>query len=356
MISLACVSVPPKAFFNVFDCLIKGRIGKGSYIQKFEEKFAESIGVKHAIAVANGTIADMIMLRALRYLNPDRDEVILPALTFIAQANSVVWAGLKPIFVDVGSDFQIDINQVRQLINERTLCVFPAHLLGNSSSAPADFFGDVFVLEDCCEAMGGKFMHHRLGTLGLAGSFSMFPSHTITTGEGGIIVTGNDRFAEICRSMRDHGKVGKDFDFEYFGINGKITNLQCAIGLELIDIIQEVNRIRRANVMFLNTYKPKSQTKRIDFFPTSPHCYPIVFENKETRDRALNIFGENDIECRKLMSCVPDTKPYVDMFGFYCEEFFHNAREFSQNGMYVPCHQNLKRKDLEKIGNVILQV
>jgi perosamine synthetase len=317
-------------------------LGRGKYVDQFEEKMAEYFHVNHAIALSNGTMADLVMLLTLKVMYPDRNEVILPAFTFVAQANAVVMAGLKPVFVDVNDEYQIDWTKVRT--NDKTLCVFPANLIGKFSG---EYLGtDIPMIEDCCESMGGDYCYKKFGTFGIAGAFSMFPSHTITTGEGGLIITNDPNFNEIARSIMNHGKWrSNDFDFKFFGINAKMTNMQAAVGCALVDRVDSVNIKRRKNVelynMLLGNY----------FFAEAPHCYPIIYDSFESREQALVTLRSHNIEARKLMGCIPDYNFYRDAFDI--KETFPMATRFASCGLFVPIHQNLKQSEIERICDVI---
>lgn len=336
MISLACADIPLKTYLNVFDCLRTSRIGRGKYVDRFEKLASEYFGVKHALAVSSGTLADIIMLSTLKEMHPGKTEVILPAFTFVAQANAVLWAGLKPVFVD-------EYHSIDELVNDNTLCYFPVHLLGLYGIT--NYKSDIPMIEDCCEAMGGNLEGRKFGTFGIAGAFSMYPSHTITTGEGGLIISDNDEFMAIARSIHNHGKWNtQDFDFRYVGINAKMTNLQAALGCELVKRIDKVNEARRKNVAIYNEYLGKS------FFATSPHCYPIVCEDKKTRDHVLEVLSANGVEARKLMGCIPDYEPYIKRFG---EQDFPFARKYANNGLFLPIHQQLTRNQIKYISNVV---
>ena len=238
MLQASSVEVPLSAYLRVLECLVTKRIGQGKFIAKFERKVCKLFGMKHCIATSNGTQADLTMLIALSEMYPDHKEVIMPALTFPAQSNAVLMAGLIPVFLEVTDNFVIDWNLVHP--NENTLCFFPTHLLGFSAEIPKDIIdGKISVLEDCCEAMLGYDKDGLFGTRGIAGAFSMFPSHLITTGEGGFIITNNDSFASVCRKIINHGKIGSDFDFSPFGTNSKWTNLSAAIGCSVIGKAEE---------------------------------------------------------------------------------------------------------------------
>jgi perosamine synthetase len=343
MISLATSDVNLKSYLNILDCLKTKRLGRGKYVSKFEEEMSDYFGSRHAIAVSNGTMADLVMLLTLKEIYPEKDEVILPAMTFVAHANAVVMAGLKPKFVDVTHEFTINWSKVSTNLL-KTLCIFPVHLLGRFAKMPGVL--DVPILEDCCEAMGGENYHKKFGTFGMMGSFSMFPSHTITTGEGGLIITDSDKCNEIARSIINHGKWrSDDFTFNYFGINAKMTNLQAAVGCSLVNQIDRVNRKRQENVRYYN------QLLDNDFKTDAPHCYPIIFNSQIERDVVLHKLKTEGVEARKLMGCIPEYEFYKARFGDMGT--FPVASKLANQGLFVPIHQNLSKKDIEKVCEVV---
>lgn len=346
MISLASANIPLKAYLNIFDCLWSERIGRGKYVDKLEAMACEYFGVRNCIAVANGTLADILVLSALkvRANDPNKNQVIFPALTFVAHTNAALWAGLHPIFVDVNDDYQMDMGQAKEAINKNTLAVFPAHLLGVECRLPKL---KVPILEDCCEAMGGSYLRAGMfGTAGLAGTFSMYPSHTITTGEGGLIITNDDKFAALIRSIHNHGKVAgsNDFNFQHIGINAKMTNLQAAIGCAVFKGIPEVNKKRRNNIAIYNAFLGNK------FNPSAPHCYPVIYKTEEDRDMALEVLALAGIEARKLMSCVPNL-PHYQALGYAGHNL--NAQRLASCGLFLPIHQKLSFSDIKRICDAL---
>src|SRR3990167_9744185 len=144
MVNLGTVNINPRTYELVKECLDGGRIGQSDMVEKFEREFAKFFSVKHAIAVCNGTMADTIALATLKYFFPEKKKVFVPALTFIAQVNSIYYNHLEPIFYD---------NLAEVEPNDETLCVFPVHLLGFPSQVPVG----IPVIEDACEALGSKW-------------------------------------------------------------------------------------------------------------------------------------------------------------------------------------------------------
>jgi len=224
MISLATSTVTKQVRDNVNAALDENRLGGGRFVTEFEDKVKSYMGAKHAIATCNGSMADIVALRVLAELNPDKEEVIVPALTFIAQTNAILINGLTPVFVDIKDDFQIDESKIK--LGENTLAVFPTHLLGKSQNIL--HLSGVPIVEDSCEAFG-------VWNGGDMATFSFFPSHTITTGEGGMIITNNDRYAELARKIINHGRRSDNildkFHFDHLGFNGKMSNIIAAIGV-----------------------------------------------------------------------------------------------------------------------------
>ena len=327
MISLASIHINNKVRANIRACLNEKRIGQGRFIKEFEQKVADYVGVKHAIAVCNGSMADIVELAVLKHLYPNRTEVIVPALTFIAQVNAVIINGLTPVFVDVGNDYQMK----RPEITDNTLCVMPANLLGKK----CDITGNV-ILEDSCEAFGIK--PRDMGT------YSFYPSHTITTGEGGMIVTDNDKYAELARIIKNHGRRGNDilnkFHFDIIGFNGKMSNISAAIGAAVMNDADDIIRKRKSNVALMNRLTGN------EFYAESPHAYPILCDN---RDEMLLKLEKSGIEARKLFSCLPTQEKAYEYMGYELGDF-PMAEDIGNRGLFVPIHQNLNEEDIKKIS------
>lgn len=354
MISLATTTITEEVKKNVAECLDTGRIGGGRFVKEFEDRVASLIGVKHAIAVNNGTMADMVAVAAAKAKRPEKTEVIVPAYTFVAQTNSVVINGLTPIFVDCDKNFQIDIKKVKVAVNENTLAIFGVHLFGANGNMEelkkiADE-NDVFLIEDTCEAFAGEVSGKKFGTIGDMGTFSFFPSHTISTGEGGMIITNDDEFASLCRKISNHSRrsdsILEKFHFDYVGFNGKMSNVLAAIGCGVVGLTDEVIEKRRANVRLYNALLNKY------WFASSPHCYPVLFNTREERDAMLVKLEENGIEGRKLFSSLPTQENVYKAYGFKMGDF-PNAEDFGNRGLFVPVHQGLTEEDIKKVCSVI---
>ena len=256
----------------------------GRFNDAFESRLADFLMVKHALTVNSGSSANLLAISALTSpelgkdaLRPG-DEVITVAAGFPTTVNPIIQNGLMPVFVDVDvPTYGISVSQVKKAITPRTKAIVAAHTLGN----PFDIDGvcriaednDLFLIEDCCDALGSTYHGKKVGAFGDISTFSFYPAHHITTGEGGAAVTNDKTMARIMESMRDWGRdchcpTGKDntcgrrfsmqlgdlpygYDHKYtyssLGYNLKMTDMQAAVGLAQTDHLDKFMRIRKSN-------------------------------------------------------------------------------------------------------------
>jgi dTDP-4-amino-4,6-dideoxygalactose transaminase len=343
MISLATTIINEKVRENIKNCLDEGRLANGRFVKEFEDKVTRYVGMKHAISTCNGSMANIVALAALYEKYPTKREVIVPALTFIAHPQAIVINGLKPIFVDIDRNFQIDTELVEEKINEDTLAIMPAHLLGKKCGIDALIELGVGIIEDCCEAFG-------ITPRGDFGTYSFYPSHTISTGEGGMIVTNDDELAELAKQIRNHGRKGNTildkFHFDIFGFNGKMSNLIAAVGDAVIDEADRVIKKRIENVAKLNAITGNKWEAE------SPHCYPVMYGSEKERDEKLIELESEGIEARKLFSSLPTQEKVYSHLGYKLGDF-PIAEEVGRSGLFVPIHQDLNDKDIRKIGSCL---
>ena len=235
----------------VMDCLKTGWISsQGKYIAEFEKAFSGFCGSRFGVATSNGTTALHLALLTLG-IGPG-DEVIVPALSFVASANVVVYVGAKPVFADVDEKtWTINPSLIRPLITEHTKAIIPVHLYGH----PADM-GPImklaeeyrlWVIEDAAEAHGAEYQGGKVGSLGHMGCFSFYGNKIISTGEGGMITTDNSEWVEKARMLRDHGmSKEKKYWHPVVGYNFRMTNIQAAIGMgQMTKIERFIERKRR---------------------------------------------------------------------------------------------------------------
>lgn len=242
-IPVAAPVIGEREIAYVTDAVRSGWVSSiGPYVDRFEESFAAYVGVRHAIAVSNGTVALHLALHTLG-IGPG-DEVIIPNLTFAATAHTVIQTGASPVLVDVEPDtWCLDPVAVRRAISTKTRAIMPVHLFGH----PADMTAinaiarehNLAVIEDAAEAHGATLDGKKVGALGMVAAFSFYGNKLITTGEGGMLTTDDDGLAARLRFLKDHGmSAERRYYHTELAFNYRITNLQAALGVAQLEQIE----------------------------------------------------------------------------------------------------------------------
>jgi perosamine synthetase len=247
MIPIARPDVGPEEAAAVAEVLASGMIVQGRKVAELEQRWAEYCGVKHAIAVSNGTVALMCIYAGLG-LEPG-DEVITVSHTFNATVSSILFTGATPIFVDIEPDtYLIDAARIEAAITPRTRAISPVHLFGlvadmDMITAIADRHG-LTVVEDACQAHGATFRGRRAGSFG-HGAFSLYGTKNMTTGEGGFVTTNDDGLADFIRLYRSQG-MRQRYHHEILGYNFRMTDIGAAIGLVQFEKLERNTARRQA--------------------------------------------------------------------------------------------------------------
>jgi perosamine synthetase len=241
----------PQEESYVLDAVRSGWISSlGKYVTQFEQEFAAFCGAAHGVSTSNGTTALHLAVHSLG-IGPG-DEVIVPALTFVASANAVAYVGARPVFADVDPvDWTLRVDEVERLITPRTRAILPVHLYGQMARmeeirALAATHG-LWVIEDAAEAHGAAIGGQRAGSWGTVAAFSFYANKVITTGEGGMLTTDDAALAARCRQLRDHAMPpAKRYWHDEVGFNYRLTNLQAAVGVAQMARIEEFIARKRA--------------------------------------------------------------------------------------------------------------
>jgi len=235
------------------EVLKSGVLTQGEKVKLFEKEFAKYIGVKHAVAVSNGTAALDTALKALK-IDPE-DEVITPAFSFIASSNCILYQGAKPVFADINArTFNIDPPEVLNKITAKTKAIICAHLFGQ----PADMKElketaedhKIALVEDAAQAHGAEYRRQKVGGIGTIGCFSFYATKNMTTGEGGMITTNDSELARRARLLRDHGQAEK-YRHVILGYNYRMPEVCAAIGLMQLRKLEVFNKKRMKNAGIL---------------------------------------------------------------------------------------------------------
>ncbi len=380
-IPFGTISITQGSKDSINKILDSGRVSSGKYVRQFEERFAKLIGVKEAVAVSSGTDADILALAVLHDFGAKRnDEIILPALSFVATGNAVLHARFKPVFVDVEREtLNIDVKKIEEKITEKTRAILPVHLMGK----PADIDAinkiakkyNLYVIEDAAEAYGAIYKGRDIGTLGDMAAFSTYLAHMVSTVEGGVVATNRPDFAEILRSLRSHGRAckckvctlnikggycpkrfqyGEDirFLFERIGYSSKMNELEAAVGLGNLDIYNEILEKRRKNLISLRKkfekFKPYLTTiKEGEDERIGPHAFPIIIQEGApfARKELVNFLEKNEIETRSLFSSMPTQCQGFSFLGYKLGDF-PNAEYIGTNGLHIGVHQDLNEEHI----------
>ncbi len=245
-VSVAEPILGEEEYETIKEVLDSGRFLQGPKVEKFEEKWASKVGVDHAIAVSNCTVAIQLSLKALG-LEPG-DEVIVPSLTFGSTATAVVHQACVPVFADIDPDiYTLNHTDIERCISDRTEAILPVHLYGHPAEMDeiceiADEH-DLAVIEDAAQAHGAIYKSQPVGSIGDIGCFSFYATKNITTGEGGIMTTDNDAIAEVLRMLRNHGMTNRDKHVT-LGYNYRMSELHAALGIPQIGRLDEFNQRR----------------------------------------------------------------------------------------------------------------
>ena len=256
MIPIAKPFIGDEEIKEVEAVLRSGFIAQGPKVAEFEEKFAEYIGTRHAIATSSGTTALHVALLCAGI--GKGDEVITTPFSFAATANSVLYTGGKPVFVDIDpKTYNINAEQIEAAITDKTKAIMPVHLYGQ----PADMDRickiaedhDLKVIEDAAQAHGAIYHGRKVGSIGDMACFSFYPTKNITTGEGGIITTDDDAFDKDARAIRAHGESER-YEHVTLGYNFRMTDIAAAIGVVQLKRLEEFNEKRIENAEYLTEH------------------------------------------------------------------------------------------------------
>ncbi len=335
----------------------------GAFIDRFEQSFAKFCDAKHAVAVANGTVALHLALVA-KGIGPG-DEVLIPDLTFVATGSAVRHAGAEPVLVDVRpDDWCMDPDLVENAISPRTKAIIPVHLFGhparmNEIRGIAQRNG-LFVLEDAAEAHGATYHGKPVGSLGDAAAFSFYGNKLVTTGEGGAITTNDAEFAARVRFLKDHA-MSKERRYYHpdVGYNYRMTNLQAALGCAQLERYEQ---IRRSKDRLLNWYREAMQGLPISLNPIPPNggavCWLVAGLLPETTTYAQReglmhrLRSQHGIDTRPFFVPLSKNPPYAN-----CRRAQESrksvAEDLAERGICLPSSNSLAQEDVVRIAKCL---
>jgi perosamine synthetase len=348
---------------SVCGVLAASSLALGPKLKKFEQRLAEYIGVKYAVAVNSGTSGLHLLVRAFGI--KEGDEVITTPFSFVASANCVLFERAKPVFVDIDPlTLNIDPAKIEQAITPKTKAILGVDIFGY----PADWKKiqeiaqkhNLKIIEDSCEALGAEYDGIKCGNFGQAAVFAFYPNKQMTTGEGGMIVTNDSEIADHCRSMANQGREAKDgkwLEHIRLGYNYRMSDINAALGVAQLSRIDEIlekrNRVaERYNELLENEaeisvfYRGNGRDKRSWF------VYVVTLSkeySRRDRDSIIEKMGQNGIQCGNYFQCIHLQPFYKNSYG-YKEGLFPVAEFISGRTIALPFFNNITE---EEIGCVV---
>lgn len=357
--------------------LRSGRLSLGPNASAFEKQFADYVGGRHAVAVSSGTGALHLSIIAAGVR--EGDLVLTSPFSFVASANCILYERAVPIFVDVDPTTGVlDMARVERALDDlsgggeealpprlrdsgrtrRVRAILPVHVFGR----PVDMTSlmalarahDLAVIEDACEALGAAWSGRHVGTFGDAGCFGFYPNKQITTAEGGMIVTNDDKTAELCRSLRNQGRDPVDQSLSIrLGYNYRLSEIACAVGRVQLARLEEL-RERRAQVARwyekrlvgikrLACPAPSQPGARLSWF-----AYVVRFDDPCVRNSAMERLAAAGIPSRVYFRTIPLQPLYVDRFGYRVGDF-PNAERLSDTCLALPFSSVMQEPAVDRV-------
>lgn len=350
-----------------------GWLTMGEVTQSFERQFAEFLRVKHAIAVSSCTAALHLANRALD-IGPG-DEVICPALTFVAAANSIIYTGARPVFADIKSlnNFTVSPEDIERKITPRTKAIQVMHYAGY----PCDMepimdlakAHRLHVVEDCAHAPGAEYEGKKCGSIGEIACFSFFSNKNMTTGEGGIVTTNDDRLADRIRLMRSHGMTtltldrhkghAHSYDVVELGFNYRLDEIRAALGLVQLAKLEKNNEQRK---MIAECYRerltdiPLLESPFENFeHKSAHHILPILLDKHINRNRLMD-----EMRLKGIQTSIH--YPPIHLFSYYREQFKCGRGELpltedvSDRELTLPLYPSMDIEQVESVSSALREI
>ncbi len=350
-------------------------------VKQFEKEWSSWQGCKYSVFVNSGSSADLVMLDGIKeyYGFPDESEVIVPAVTWTTNITSVIQSKLRPVFVDINlNDLSFNYDAIEKAVTSKTKIILVTHLIG----LPADLGRiryiaekhNLIVLEDCCESHGAIYEGKKIGTHGLASTFSFYWGHHMTTIEGGMLCTDIEELNDLFVLKRSHGLAREldpskhhvykmkhpDIDFNFLflthGYNFRNTEFHATIGIEQLKHLDRYIEIRNANYEeFAKIISPIGNRIYIcNSKGISSFCLPFIFKDKKDKDLLQAKFRDEKIESRPVISGNLLRQPCFRGYGNYSD--FPNAEILHQQGFYIGNNQFVDGERLDALNRILKEV
>ncbi len=331
--------VTPLVYDYVKQVLDSNYLNEGELTSRFEQEIAKLAGTKHGVAVTSGTAAIFLALVAVGVGHGD--EVLVPDVTFIATANAVTMTGARPVLIDIDpATLNIDPESMQRAVTNRTKAIVPVHVSGRAADLRSitelsRSYG-LFVIEDAAEALMSSVKGKCLGTFGNAGCLSFSPNKTISTGQGGMILTDDDALHVRLRELKDQGRptrgTGGDDIHHSIGYNFKLTNLQAAIGLGQLPVLGHRLERQRQIYRIYASELAEMQGIRLPGFRLEsgeiPQWTDAIVDRRDELDQFLEALG---VHCRRFWYPIHTQEPYRKP-----DDRFPNSVQILSHALWLP--------------------
>jgi perosamine synthetase len=353
----------------LLNCINTGWISSdGSYVKKFENKFAKFVNRKFATTVSNGSVALELAIRALKLKKGS--EVILPTFTIISCCNAIINAGLKPVLVDCYPDtWNMNVQDVIKKITKKTSAIMIVHIYGITVDVDPIISlarsKKLKIIEDASEVIGQRYKNNMCGSFGDVSTFSFYVNKHITTGEGGMIVANKKKIYQRLLKLKNlyFGKGTNRFKHKEKGWNCRLTNLQAAIGLAQLEKIKKIVKKK----FFIGNYYRKNllnlSNKIILPLESNSYCkniywvYGLIIKDKINikADKIIDILKRKGVECRPFFYPM-HKQPVFKKIGIFKKEYYPISEKLSAKGFYIPSGIGMTINEQDKVINVLYKV
>ena len=346
----------------ITECIDTGWISsEGEFVKQFEAQFASYNGRQFGVSVANGSAALDIAIQALGI--GKGDEVIMPTFTIISPALSVVRAGAKPVLVDSDLDtWNMDVRQIESKINKNTKAILAVHIYG----LPVDMDPirqlcekhDLWLVEDAAEMIGQDYKGKKCGGFGDISIFSFYANKHITTGEGGMLVTDDEKLRDRCQKLRNLSfEPGRRFIHKELGWNYRMTNMQAALGLAQLENIELHLEKKRSMGAKYNSGLERLKGFQLPLKSTAYAeniywVYGLLAETEQKCVDAIKFLADKNIGTRPFFWCMHEQPVFLSM-GLYKDEKYPNGERLARNGFYLPSGLGLTEADLDYVIQIM---
>jgi CDP-6-deoxy-D-xylo-4-hexulose-3-dehydrase len=355
------------------------KLTNGPKVVEFENAWGQWLGTKYNLMLNSGASANELTMLALNYIHGE-GEIIVPPLTWISDVSSVLFAGFKPVFVDINlKNLSFDIDKLKAAITPQTKAIFLTHVLGINGLTDEliDLCNEknILLIEDVCESHGTTFKGQKVGSIGFASNFSFYFAHHMSTIEGGMICTNDEHFYQVCRALRSHGMMremtdekfkqqiidenpdlNKDFIFIRPAHNFRSTELNAVIGLSQIKKLDtnNVNRVNNFN-HFIERLDSNKYITDLEIEGQCNYAFIVILKEPsfEVRDKVEKTLSENGIEFRRGLSGGGSQIRQPFFKGKFNYDEFKNVDHVHHFSWYIGNYPTLEQEKIDKLLNIL---